>query len=63
MVVFRYAYAHLIAHLFSIIYQIIFTGGDSVAIGRLVYILRIVLLSWGLYIMRETGCEQWFGVA
>ena len=35
----------------------------NVAIGRLVYILRIVLLSWGLYIMRGTGREQWFGVA
>ena len=30
----------------------------TVAIGRLVYILRIVLLSWGLYIMRGTGHEQ-----
>ena len=54
----------------------------SVAIGRLyiyIYILcmillswglcimrgtgRIVLLSWGLYIMRGTGLEQWSGVA
>ena len=36
---------------------------NSVAIGSLVYILRILLLSWGLYIMRGTGREQWFGVA
>ena len=34
-----------------------------VAIGRLMYVLCIVLLSWGLYIMRVTGREQWFGVA
>ena len=29
----------------------------------IVHILRIVLLSWGLCIMRGTGREQWFGVA
>ena len=29
----------------------------------IVYILWIVLLSWGLCIMRGTGREQWFGVA
>ena len=30
---------------------------------ELVYMLRIVLLSWGLYIMRRTGRKQGFGVA
>ena len=36
-----------------------------VAIGRLyIYkVLRIVLLSWGLCIVRGTGRDQWFAVA